>query len=91
MSFAQTAVDPSSLFLVILFGEDGQHEFPGAFLLQARPPRMHEWISNSHAEGTSPSMHCIIVIIYWGRSLGVEGVDRNRFRGERNDTAGECD
>ena len=70
-----------------LFGEDGQRELHGEFLLQARPPMMHEWISNSHAEGTSPSMHRIIVIIYWGRSLGAEGMNRNRFGGERNDTA----
>ncbi len=47
---------------------------------------MYEWISNSHAERTSHRMLRITVIVEWGRSLGAEGVYRNRFGGERNDT-----
>ena len=75
------------LFVVTLFGEAGQRDPPGEFLLHTQPPMMHEWISNSHAEGTRLIGIRIFAIFEWGRSLGADGVDRNRFGGEENNTA----
>lgn len=43
---------------------------------------MHEWISNSHTERTPCMKIRKRVKLRMGKIFGVEGVHRNRFRGE---------